>query len=81
LLIPDPDPTIAPSRIPDPGGKKAPDPDPQHWSAKSCRRKYILNPLYFLKKIIQWKTIIFSGGHFDGQAGVWQQAPAHHSIG
>jgi hypothetical protein len=26
LLIPDPDPTIAPSRIPDPGGKKAPDP-------------------------------------------------------
>jgi hypothetical protein len=23
--IPDPDPTIAPSRIPDPGGKKAPD--------------------------------------------------------
>jgi hypothetical protein len=31
LLIPDPDPTIAPSRIPDPGGKKAPDPDPQHW--------------------------------------------------
>jgi hypothetical protein len=35
---PDPDPTIAPSRIriPDPGGKKAPDPgsripDPQHW--------------------------------------------------
>jgi hypothetical protein len=27
-LIPDPDPTIAPSqiRIPDPGGKKAPDP-------------------------------------------------------
>jgi hypothetical protein len=31
LLIPNPDPTIAPSRIPDPGGKKAPDPDPQHW--------------------------------------------------
>jgi hypothetical protein len=30
LLIPDPDPTIAPSQIPDPGGKKAPDPDPQH---------------------------------------------------
>jgi hypothetical protein len=26
LLIPDPDPTIALSRIPDPGGKKAPDP-------------------------------------------------------
>jgi hypothetical protein len=28
MLIPDPDPTIAPSRIriPDPGGKKAPDP-------------------------------------------------------
>jgi hypothetical protein len=26
LLILDPDPTIAPSRIPDPGGKKAPDP-------------------------------------------------------
>jgi hypothetical protein len=25
-FIPDPDPTIAPSRIPDPGGKKAPDP-------------------------------------------------------
>jgi hypothetical protein len=24
--IPDPDPTIAPSRIPDPRGKKAPDP-------------------------------------------------------
>jgi hypothetical protein len=24
--IPDPDPTIASSRIPDPGGKKAPDP-------------------------------------------------------
>jgi hypothetical protein len=32
LLIPDPDPTIAPSRIPDPGGKKAPDPDQQHCS-------------------------------------------------
>jgi hypothetical protein len=31
LLIPDPDPTIAPSRIPDPGDKKVPDPDPQHW--------------------------------------------------
>jgi hypothetical protein len=26
LLIPDPDPTIAPSRIADPDGKKAPDP-------------------------------------------------------
>jgi hypothetical protein len=26
LLIPDPDPTIAPSRIPDPVGKNAPDP-------------------------------------------------------
>jgi hypothetical protein len=32
LLIPDPDPTSAPSRIQDPGGKKhrIPDPDPQH---------------------------------------------------
>jgi hypothetical protein len=35
FLIPDPDPTIAPSRIPDPGGKKAPDPDPQHCSQVS----------------------------------------------
>jgi hypothetical protein len=31
--VPDPDPDFSPprSRIPDPGVKKAPDPDPQHW--------------------------------------------------
>jgi hypothetical protein len=29
LFIPDPD--FFPSRIPDPGVKKSPDPDPQHW--------------------------------------------------
>jgi hypothetical protein len=27
--------TFYPSRIPDPGVKKAPDPDPQHWYRKS----------------------------------------------
>jgi hypothetical protein len=40
LLIPDPDQTIAPSRIPDPGGKKAPDPDPHHWFTRTRNYPY-----------------------------------------
>jgi hypothetical protein len=41
-LFADLDPTIVPSRIriPDPGGKKAPDPDPQHWFKLEKMRKY-----------------------------------------
>jgi hypothetical protein len=31
MFLPDPDLYFYPSRIPDPGVKKAPDPDPQHW--------------------------------------------------
>jgi hypothetical protein len=45
-FIPDPDPTIAPSRIPDPGGKKAPDPDPQHWFART-----VSGPSIIFKKL------------------------------
>jgi hypothetical protein len=52
LLIPDP--TIAPSRIPDPGGKKhrIPDPDPQHWAAISdCHFKRAPVTIFTIFKI------------------------------
>jgi hypothetical protein len=53
ILIPDPDPGAGKNssqiRIPDTGGKKAPDPgsripdlDPQHWRNTSCWHEYIL---------------------------------------
>jgi hypothetical protein len=42
VFIPDPDPTIAPSRIPDPGGKKAP--DPTYFCVKAINKFCLLIP-------------------------------------
>jgi hypothetical protein len=56
---PDPESGKNSSRIPDPGGKKAPDPDPQHWANlyfKSCGT-IILFAAMLIKNIIL--TFIF----------------------
>jgi hypothetical protein len=60
FFIPDPDPDFYPSRISDPGAKKAPDPipdpDPQHWQAgtvpQPARRT--------IERVVLWMRIAFN---------------------